>query len=102
MCKSEIFAKIINAVSEETEVTVEEIMSKSKNAEVVDARAIVIMLLSEYGFYPESISKLLNKTSACVRFLISSFDERKRNNKIIEIYTESIRKSFEKECLTTQ
>ena len=38
MCKSEIFAKIINIVSKETEVPVDQILSSDKNMETVDAR----------------------------------------------------------------
>lgn len=33
MCKSEIFAKIINIVSKETEVSVDQILSSDKNME---------------------------------------------------------------------
>lgn len=53
MCKSEIFAEIINLVEKETEVSTELILSSSKVTEVVDARSIVAHLLSEYGLYPE-------------------------------------------------
>lgn len=37
MCKSEIFAKIINIVSKETEVSVDQILSSDKKMETVDA-----------------------------------------------------------------
>lgn len=38
MCKSEIFAEILNIVGKETEVSTELILSSSKVTEVVDAR----------------------------------------------------------------
>ena len=41
MCKSEIFAEILNIVGKETEVSTELILSSSKVTEVVDARSIV-------------------------------------------------------------
>lgn len=45
MCKSEIFAKIINIVSKETEVSVDQILSSDKNMETVDARYLLVSLL---------------------------------------------------------
>ncbi len=95
MRKSEIFSKIINKVSDETEITKEEILSGSKKIEVVDARSITVILLNEHGFYPETIAKLMNKTSACIRHIISSFDERMKGNKMIEIYLQKVRKFLE-------
>lgn len=49
MCKSEIFAEILNIVGKETEVSTELILSSSKVTEVVDARSIVVFFLTEYG-----------------------------------------------------
>lgn len=66
MCKSEIFAEILNLVGKETEVSTELILSSTKVTEVVDARSIVVFFLTEYGLYPEQIAALLHKTSANV------------------------------------
>ena len=93
MCKSEIFAEILNLVGKETEVSTELILSSSKVTEVVDARSIV-----EYGLYPEQIAALLHKTSASIRYLISTFESRKNTNKMIAIYLQNIRKSLANEC----
>lgn len=86
MCKSEIFAEILNIVGKETEVSTELILSSSKVTEVVDARSIVVFFLTEYGLYPEQIATLLHKTSASIRYLISTFESRKLANKMIAIY----------------
>lgn len=51
MCKSEIFAKIINIVSKETEVSVDQILSSDKKMETVDARYLLVSLLFESGMY---------------------------------------------------
>lgn len=67
MCKSEIFAEILNIVGKETEVSTELILSSSKVTEVVDARSIVVFFLTEYGLYPEQIATLLHKTSASIQ-----------------------------------
>lgn len=98
MCKSEIFAEILNLVGKETEVSTELILSSSKVTEVVDARSIVVFFLTEYGLYPEQIAALLHKTSASIRYLISTFESRKNTNKMIAIYLQNIRKSLENEC----
>lgn len=97
MCKSEIFAEILNLVGKETEVSTELILSSSKVTEVVDARSIVVFFLTEFGLYPEQIAALLRKTSASIRYLISTFESRKTTNKMIAIYLQNIRKSLENE-----
>ena len=97
MCKSEIFAEILNLVGKETEVSTELILSSSKVTEVVDARSIVVFFLTEFGLYPEQIATLLHKTSASVRYLISTFESRKTTNKMIAIYLQNIRKWLENE-----
>ena len=96
MCKSEIFAKIIKAVSIETEVSEALILSNSKAMEVVDARSILAKLLQESGFYPMQIARFMQKTPASIRFLLTNYENRKNANKIIDIYTQNIRKALEK------
>ena len=51
MCKSEIFAKIINIVSKETEVSVDQILSSDKKMETVDARYLLVSLTNVYPIY---------------------------------------------------
>lgn len=97
MCKSEIFAEILEAVSRETEVSAAQILGCSKQMEVVDARSILAKLLSEKGLYPEQIAVLTHKTAACIRHLLSNYESRKTTNKIIAIYTQNVRKSIEKD-----
>lgn len=68
MCKSEIFAKIINIVSKETEVPVDQILSSDKNMETVDARYLLVSLLSESGMYPSQIAVHIHKTKRAVNY----------------------------------
>ena len=96
MCKSEIFAEILEAVSRETEVTAAQILGCSKQMEVVDARSITAKLLHEKGLYPEQIAVLLHKTAASIRYLLSNYESRKSANKIIAIYAQNIRKAITK------
>lgn len=96
MCKTEIFTEILEAVSRETEVSAAQILGNSKQMEVVDARSILVKLLSSSGFYPEQIAKLMHKTSACIRHLLSNHESRESANKIIAIYTQNVRKDIAK------
>ncbi len=97
MCKSEIFAEILEAVSRETEVSAAQILGCSKHMEVVDARSITAKLLNEKGLYPEQIAVLMHKTAASVRYLLSNYENRKSANKIIAIYMQNVRKSLAKD-----
>ena len=62
MCKSEIFAKIINIVSKETEVSVDQILSSDKKMETVDARYLLVSL--HYVNIAEREWKNNNRTEA--------------------------------------
>ena len=66
MCKSEIFAKIINIVSKETEVSVDQILSSDKNMETVDARYLLVFFLFESCMYPSQIAAHIHKTKRAV------------------------------------
>lgn len=89
MCKSEIFAKIINIVSKETEVSVDQILSSDKKMETVDARYLLVSLLFESGMYPSQIAVHIHKTKRAVNYMISNFHERIENGKMMRIYWES-------------
>lgn len=91
MCKSEIFAEIISLVEEETEVPREQILSDNKEMEVVDARYILVYLLHERGLYPSTISKLIHKSKRSVSYIITNFDDRAKNGKILRIQLNEIR-----------
>lgn len=52
MCKSEIFNRILNTVSQETEITIDEILSRSHRKEIVDARYLFVYFFTQQGFHP--------------------------------------------------
>lgn len=92
MHKTQIFNEILEFVSEETEIPEFTILSNSKIIPVVDARSIVIKLLSEQGLYPIQIADLLHKTPASIRNLLNNYNFREQSNKIIAIYAQNVRK----------
>lgn len=90
-CKSEIFAKIINIVSKETEVSVDRILSSDKNMETVDARYLLVSLLFESGMYPSRIAAHIHKTKRAVNYMISNFHDRIESGKMMRIYWDNIK-----------
>ena len=97
MYKSELFQRILSHVSEVTEIPSIMILSKSKSIAVVDARSILVNILAENGVYPVQIAELIDHTPASIRNLISNFDNRRKSNRIVLIYTQKVRKRMERE-----
>lgn len=92
MCKSEIFAEILRIVSKETEIQTSEILSNSKEAEVVDARYLLVHLLYERGFYPSQIALQTRKTKRSINYILSGFSDRIQRGKMLRIQYENIKK----------
>lgn len=94
MCKSDVFNRVLEAVSRETEIDADEIVGKGRTIEVVDARRILFCLLREEGLYPSQIAKKVHKTSAAVRYLLADLDDRIAANSIIEKTLKKVRKQL--------
>lgn len=94
MPRTDIYRAIIDAIEKETEITEDRILSKAKTTEVVDARAILVNMLLENGFYPTQIAR--HKTPSSVNNLIRDYSNRVKNSKIIQIYLTNIRKNIAK------
>lgn len=97
MCKTQIFNKVLQIVSEETEINEALILSDNKSTAVVDARSILVDILREKGLYPVQIAEYLHKTPAGIRNLISGFENRKRSNGILAIYSQRIRNRMKRD-----
>lgn len=85
MCKSEIFAEILRIVSTETEISTSDILSNNKEAEVVDARYLLVHLLYEHGFYPSQIASHVRKTKRSINYILSNFSDRLQGGKMLRI-----------------
>lgn len=94
MPRTDIYRAIINAIEKETEISEDRILSKAKTTEVVDARAILVNMLLENGFYPSQIARYIHKTPSSVNNLIRDYKNRIKANKIIQIYLTNIRKDI--------
>lgn len=98
MCKSQIIAQIMETVVEETEVPEDLIRSGSKKVEVVDAKCIAIKIMSEKGIYPEQIARYMHASPTSIRNLLTNYEHRIEQNKIIAIYANNIRNMLETNC----
>lgn len=85
MCKTEIFAKILHEVSEETEVPESDIVSGSRSAEAVDARYILVYFLYRRGFYASTIAPFLNCRKRSVNHMMSDFESRMKNSPMMRL-----------------
>lgn len=91
MRKTEIFAKILETVANETELTKEEILSHNRTAETVDARYILVYQLRCAGFYIGEIAHTINFSRRAVEKILSQFEVRRlQSGKLFEITLERI------------
>lgn len=94
MCKSRIFAEVLDVVATETEVPAEQILSCKKDEETVDARYLLVYYLVQKGLRYSQISRLINKNVRTVTYITTHFDEREKDRKILGINSENIRKQL--------
>lgn len=94
MYKVQMFQDALKAVVEETEVSSELILSGCKQEDVIDARAILIKLLRDMGFYPIQISKITGLNSRSVNLFLLGFGERINSRKIMRINYERLRNNL--------
>lgn len=85
---------VLDLVSVETEIAKELILSKSRAAEVVDARHLAIMLLHSKDVYPKRIAEIFNMSPRSIRHIITTFDSRIQTNKPLRYNLAKIRKQL--------
>ena len=71
MKKSELFALILSIVSDVTEITAQEILSKSIAEEIVEARMLLIHFCFREGLMPSKIASLSGFSHRCINKYIS-------------------------------
>lgn len=91
MYKMQIFQETLSAVVEAMEVEQEQILSGCKQEEVVDARSLLIKLMSDKGLYPVQISHLTGLNNRSVTQFLLAFRERINSRKILRINYERLK-----------
>lgn len=99
MCKKELFEKIISIVSELTEIPREDILSRSRRADVTDARYLVIYTLYMQGVKIYKIAELTGIPCRSVYYAITSFSMRSdRDGTILNIWIKETKARLQKLC----
>lgn len=99
MCKKELFEKIISIVSELTEIPREDILSRSRRADVTDARYLVIYTLYMQGVKIYKIAELTGIPCRSVYYAITSFSMRSdRDGTILNIWIKETKERLQKLC----
>ena len=91
MYKMQIFQETLAVVVEAMEVEQEQILSGCKQEEVVDARALLIQLMSDKGLYPVQISKVTGLNGRSVSQFLLGFRERIKSRKILRMNYENLK-----------
>lgn len=94
MGKQDTFNKVLSLIEEETETDRALILSGNKREEVVDARALLLYMLHEIGFYPSQIAALSGICPRCVMPFIQSFEDRMDARRMLRIYYERVKRKL--------
>lgn len=97
---AELAGIILRNVAEELDVTKEQILSKSRKAEVVDARHITVNLLRFNGIYPSRIAAMLGLSPRSIQYAITSFDARIQTNRMLRNSYAKLAKTLCDNCET--
>lgn len=89
---------VLDLVAEEPDVPKESIMSKSRNAEVVDARHLSAMLLHKSSVYPSRIASIFGVSPRSIQYVITSFDARIQTNRALRNSYAKLAKTLCENC----
>lgn len=92
MAKAEIIADILNDVSVVMDVSEENILSKNRRQDVVDARHLAVMLMYRGGICTSGIANIFGMTERNVRHIITTFEARVQLNKQLAKAYDKLRK----------
>lgn len=96
-----MLAMVLSAVSEQTDVPVEKIMSRNRVLEAVDARHICVRLLIENGVYQSRVAEMMGMTPRNVQYINTDFDTRVMFNRLLRNNYEKAAKLLRKQLEVT-
>ena len=92
------FYNALQIVSDVTEISQEDILSKSRKMENVEARTLLITALNSQGYHPIQIANKMDMAVNSVKALMDTFPQRGKSNGIFnKMYIEIMRKLSELE-----
>lgn len=98
---AELTDHILSIVAEELDVSKESILSKSRKAEIVDARHMAAKLLHVRNIYPSRIAEIFGVSPRTVQYVITSFDARIQTNRALRNSYAKLAKTLCENCETT-
>lgn len=88
--KTLIYHKVLSAVAEVTEVAPADIVSRSKVAEIVEARSLLIYYLYREGLSPTQIAALSGFTRQCIEATRLRFPDKDSRSKWLNLTMQQI------------
>lgn len=98
---AELANYILEIVAEELDVPKDSILSKSRKAEIVDARHTVAKLLHARNVYPSRIAQIFDVSPRSIHYIITSFDARVQTNIALRNSYAKLAKTLCENCETT-
>lgn len=98
---AELADNVLDLVANELEIPRELILSKSRKAEVVDARHMAARLLHSNNVYPSRIASVFGVSPRSVHYIVTTFDARLQANKSLRNNYEKIAKQLRENFETT-
>lgn len=98
---AELTDHILSIVAEELDVPKESILSKSRKAEIVDARHMTAKLLHIRNVYPSRIAEIFGVSPRSIHYVITSFDARIQTNRTLRNNYAKLAKTLCENCETT-
>lgn len=95
MCKRVLCEQIVAQVSKITDLTIDEIMSRHRRPEVVDARYLAVYIMLKKGIQINRVAEFMTMTERNVYHVQERFDDRKDyGDPMIESYYNAILKAL--------
>ncbi len=98
---AELAGHVLDLVAEELDVPKESILTKSRKAEIVDARHMAAKLLHIRNVYPSRIADIFGVSARTVQYVITSFDARIQTNRALRNSYAKLTKRLGENCETT-
>lgn len=98
---TELAGHVLDLVAEELDVPKESILTKSRKAEIVDARHMAAKLLHIRNVYPSRIADIFGVSARTVQYVITSFDARIQTNKALRNSYAKLTKRLGENCEIT-
>lgn len=95
---AEFADNVLDLVAYELEISKEQILSKSRNAETVDARHMAVRLLHSHNVYPSRIASIFGLSPRSIHYIITTFDARLQANRSLRNNYVKIAKKLGENC----